>query len=451
MPIDTNTSLNARLIRWGGAALVFSGIAACTQPQSVEPTIEDEARISVGEAPIPVERSDNGAQVPRDIASADEEALYLDRFDRMIEAFSNGGSITSIYDTLDHVPGAATPALLARRQEGTGLTQSARLAAIEYAQARRSAALMVIRNGEVILEGYFSGNSSESLINGKSLAKPLGALAIGRAIETGHIESLDQPASDFLTEWRGTPKEAITIRHLLGMRSGLAPQASGPTADHIMNRAYLHPRHGEIIINEYPLVNEPGARYEYANANAELIAPIIKRATGQDYASWVSAELIDKLDAAGGDIWVNRSGGIAHSGCCILLPAETFAKLGLLVLQDGVWQGETLLPDGYTEAMRSSTPGNIHAGLGVYLGHPYKEFRGANNPESDPFATYHSAPYARDDLYLFDGNSNQVIYMIPSEDLLILRVGDTPSRDMPWDNAILPNLILEGLSDEKSP
>ena len=445
MLIDTSYGLGLFAKR-AAMAFIFGMAAACTQPETANPAIEQgtsTAEVSEQSSPPETPYEPDAAQQN---VSADEEELYLDRFERMIAAFSGGGSIASIYDTLDQVRGAATPVLLPRKSD-TGLTESARLKAIEYAEARKSAALMVIRNGDVILETYFGENDSDSLINGKSLAKPLGALAIGRAIMDGHIHSLEQPASDFLTEWQGTPKEAITIRQLLGMRSGLAPQSGGPSPDHIMNRAYLHPRHDEIIINAYPLENEPGTRYDYSNANAELIAPIIERATGQDYASWVSAELIAKLDASGGDIWINRSGGVAHSGCCILLPAETFAKLGLLVMQDGAWGGEQLLPEGYSDAMRQSTPENIHAGLGIYLGHPYKEHRGANNPDSDPFATYHSAPYARDDLYLFDGNSNQVVYMIPSEDLLILRVGDTPSRELPWDNAVLPNLILEGLSD----
>ena len=430
------------------AAVVFllGVVAACIEPESADPAIENgTSAAEVPEQNLPLATPDKSDTAQQGFSPAEEE-LYLDRFDRMVAAFSGGGSITSIYDTLDKVRGATTPVLLPRKPD-TGLTESTRLKAIEYAEARKSAALMVIRNGEVILETYFGEHDHDSLINGKSLAKPVGVLAIGRAIMDGHIRSLDQPASDFLTEWQGTPKETITIRHLLSMRSGLAPQSGGPSPDDIMNRAYLHPRHDEIIINEYPLEKEPGTRYDYSNANAELIAPIIKRATGQTYASWVSAELVDKLDASGGDIWINRGGGVAHAGCCILLPAETFAKIGLLVMQDGAWDGEQLLPEGYTDAMRQSTPENIHAGLGVYLGQPYKEHRGANNPDSDPFATYHSAPYARDDLYLFDGNSNQVLYMIPSEGLLILRTGDTPSRDLPWDNAVLPNLILEGLSD----
>jgi hypothetical protein len=57
----------------------------------------------------------------------------------------------------------------------------------------------------------------------------------------------------------------------------------------------------------------------------------------------------------------------------------------------------------------------------------------------------HGAPYLADDLFLFDGNANQVVYIVPSLDLIILRVGDPPPREPEWDNAILPNLIMSGI------
>ena len=74
--------------------------------------------------------------------------------------------------------------------------------------------------------------------------------------------------------------------------------------------------------------------------------------------------------------------------------------------------------------------------------------RGAGNPSrSNMPTTYHSEPYASPDLFLFDGNANQVIYFIPSEDLIIIRLGDAPPEDASWDNAYLPNLILRDLKN----
>lgn len=69
-----------------------------------------------------------------------------------------------------------------------------------------------------------------------SLAKPMSVIAVGRAMAEGHIDSLDEPAANYFQEWRGTPRAAITVRHLLGMRSGLGNR---PPADTEWDNTYL--------------------------------------------------------------------------------------------------------------------------------------------------------------------------------------------------------------------
>ncbi len=432
------------------SSAIFGLLSACSGGDGEH---RDSAS-SVSEGPAPQTNLETlSDQENTDVTSeivARHEAAYLDRYNRMIQVFSTGAKTSSLYDTLAPIAGATNPNRLPKAERSLLNTETIQ-AAIGYAGERNSEALMVLKDGEILLEQYFEDAHAASKINGKSFAKPVGVVAVGRAIAEGHVKSLDQAAADFLTEWKDTPKADITIRQLLGMRSGLHQQSFSPTPDDIMNRAYLHPRHEDILINEYPLLHEPGTRYDYSNANAELIAPLLARATGQPYEQWVSQQILRPLRAAGGEIWLNRDGGVAHSGCCILLPAETFAKIGQLLLQDGVWNGARILPEGYVAQIRKPTSENQHAGLGVYLGAPFTQWRGAHNPDIDSFSTYHSAPYAADDLFLFDGNSNQVLYMVPSENLLILRMGGTPSREFSreqaWDNAFLPNLILKDLQN----
>ena len=75
------------------------------------------------------------------------------------------------------------------------------------------------------------------------------AIAVGRAMALGKIRSLDQPVADFIPEWRTDERRRlILVRHLLDMRSGFLPQSMSPDPAHILNRAYLHPRHDDIII-----------------------------------------------------------------------------------------------------------------------------------------------------------------------------------------------------------
>ena len=378
------------------------------------------------------------------LSRVDEEAVYMQRYEAQEQAAKAGGGLPS-YDPLEQVAGAAPiqPLPLATPDIATAAIAQAR----EFAAVRNSSAFLVWHKGALIEETYFDGYDRDALVNAKSLAKPLTAIVIGRAIAQGYVKSLDQPVADFITEWRDDPRKSkILIRHLLDMRTGLLPQdiPSGP--DDILARAYLHPRHDEIIINEYPLVNEPGTRYDYSNANAELVAPLIERATGMRYANYLSEALLEPLGAAGGTIFVNRPGGTAHSGCCVQLPARTWLKLGILLLDDGVWNGQQLLPEGYVTAMRTPTKQNPNAGLGVWTGEPYAKLRGSLNPEIDMGRTPHGEPYAASDLFLFDGNGHQVVYIVPSQDLVILRTGSYPAQDYPWDNSVIPNLIIGGIT-----
>jgi CubicO group peptidase (beta-lactamase class C family) len=412
-------------------ALVASLAVACSAP----PQNATAAPTETAEAEAPVETS----WTP----SPEDEAFYAERYNTFVEAFRSGAATTS-YDTLGPVRGAPAGQTAIPAAEA-GLDPVVAKTITDYAAANNSQALIVYQAGEILHEAYFQDRDADSLIVGKSLAKPLGVVAIGRAIQEGKIGGLDQPVSDFITEWQGTDKESILIRHLLDMRSGLLPQGPAPDAENVLNRAYLHPRHIEVIIHEYPLTHEPGARYEYSNANAEMVAPIIERATGVEYEDWIADQVLMRIDAAGGEVWMNRPGGTAHAGCCMLLPARSWLNLARLVMQDGVWDGERLLPEGYTAQMTTPTPQNTHSGMGVYIGQPYIEYRGFMNPEMPFGKSFHSEPYVDDDLVLFDGNSNQVVYIIPSKELIVLRVGETPPKEPVWDNAFLPNTVSRAL------
>ena len=376
----------------------------------------------------------------------DDATVYQRRFDALFSNAAQSGEGLKGYDTMTPVPGAPDPQPLpaAAPHERT-IDAAALRAARDYAAAANSLAFIVWRKGKIELAEYFGGADWSTPIVSRSLAKPITVQAVGRALKLGKIDSLDQPVADFIDEWRDSDKRKIRVRHLLDMRSGLLPQGFSLEPDNILNRAYLHPRHEDIIVNEYPLTHEPGSRYEYSNATSDLVAVLIQRATGEKYEEWVSEQVLKPLGAQGGEVWVNRPGGVAHAGCCMLLPAESYLRMAILLLQDGVWDGKRLLPEGYVDEVTTPTPMNPHTGMGVYVAGRYIERRGAANPEVELGRTLHGEPYLAADLFLFDGNSNQVVYIVPSEDLIVLRVGNRPPKEPEWDNAYLPNTLIAGI------
>lgn len=374
-------------------------------------------------------------------ADPELERLYLERVQA---AAANRGEMPR-YDPLEAVPGAADPRPFPAAPRPT-IAADALAAARAYAERNASSAFIVLRDGKVEDAAYFGDTRRDTPIVSKSLAKPVTALAIGRAIRLGKIRSLDQSVADFITEWRGTPKAAIRIRHLLDMRSGLLAQGFSPDPQNIWSRAYLHPAHDRVLIEDYPLTDPPGSVYEYSNATSELVALVIGRATGMRYAAFVGRELLQPIGAAGGEVWIDRPGGLAHSGCCMMLPAESWARLGQLILDQGRAGGRALLPPGYVAEMMRGTAENPHYGLGLWVAGPYVERRGFGNPKRGLPAVLHSEPYLAADTVMFDGNSNQLVYIIPSERLVILRTGATPPKTPEWDNATLPNTILRGIA-----
>lgn len=380
-------------------------------------------------------------------AASDQDAVYRARFDAMMKA----GGVVTHYDPMEVVPGArsAVPLRVATAAERS-IRGDALDRATAYAGANNSSALIVWRNGTVQRETYFGAANRATQIVSKSLSKPLGAIAVGRAIALGRIKSLDQPVADFIPEWTSTPKAAILVRHLLDMRSGMLGQMTSPDPAHPINRAYLGPDHDRVLIHDYPLVDVPGTRFGYSNAVADMIALLIERATGMRYAEFIGREVLTPIGAPGGRIWVDRPGGLAHSGCCMTLPAESWLRLGVLLLDDGMAGRRRLLPRGYVTQMTTPTPQNPYYGLGVWVAGRYVKRRGFTGVDGPGPQVLHGAPYADRTLFLFDGNANQVVYISPATRMVIVRVGDAPPRQpTEWDNSVLPNLLIDGIVPRK--
>lgn len=376
---------------------------------------------------------------------ASEEVVYRDRLATFV---ADPGNFP--YAPMEALPGTSRWRPLPKVRRPT-ISVDALKRADNYAEVMRSSALLVWRDGKLEHAWYGEGVDATTLLVSKSLSKPLASIAIGRAILLGKITSLDQPISDFLPELKGTQKGRILVRHLLDMRSGMLHQGFSADPEHLYNRAFLDTDFGHHIIEDYPMIGEPGTLYSYANAPADLIAVVIERATGRRYGEFVSDEVLRPLGAQGGEIWVGKAGGLAHSGCCATLPAETFLRLAVLLLDDGKWHGRRLLPEGYVAQMRKGTPQNPSFGLGVWRGEPYLQRRGFGAPGQLGPKVLHSEPYLDPAMFLFDGNSNQTVQISPAHRLIVLRMGPTPpapsaSGSPEWDNSFLLNTLIRGLT-----
>ena len=373
--------------------------------------------------------------------------VYWQRY-QALQATGGSGDVDQ-YSPTEALVGAHDGFMPVVPEAARSIPAEALAAAREYAAANRSSSLLVWHRGALQSADYWGGDAATA-VNSRSLHKMLGGLLIGAAIQDGHIASLDDPVANYITEWRGTPKAAITIRNVLQMSSGLMWFRQGG-ANSVASRRYIDPYWDRVLLDEVPLEFTPGSAWDYSDITADVMPHIIERATGMRYAQYLDAALLKPLRAPGGRIWINREGGMPHGGCCVMLPPEAWLRIGLLTLADGRVGERQLLPPWWTAEMRKPSAVNPHFGLMMWLGQPFAQRRLFHRPDSPANAVprpgaYSSEPYLADDLYLFDGMNGQLVYVVPSQQLVIVRTGLRPERGKPeWDNSKLPNLILRGL------
>lgn len=319
----------------------------------------------------------------------------------------------------------------------------------DFAEQRNSSSLLIWHKGELQFREHFQGLDANTEIVGKSMAKMVLSLVVARAIEQGFIAGLDEPAATYLDEWQGTPKAEISIRNMLHMAAGFEKYYTlDPSPFGNFMRSYIGGHNESIMLNDYELVDQPGTKYDYSQVTSDLLGIILERATGKPYGEYLSESLIQPLGAQGGQVMMNRPNGLAHTGCCLLLPSESWLRLGILLANAGEVNGEQLFPQGWMQDYLEPSSTNPAFGLHIWLGQPYFKSRGWSTPgEAKSRGVLHSEPYLADDLFLFDGNGHQVVYIVPSEQLVIVRTGGRPPRDagLEWDNAYIPNAVIRAI------
>lgn len=337
------------------------------------------------------------------------------------------------YEPREVIPGRRGAELPEARRN---LIPSAVLAKAEaWCDARNSSALLVVHRGEIVLERYWRGHHAAAFTNSMSMAKTLVALLVGIAIDDGSLTSLDASASQWLTEWAGDKRSRITLRQLLQMCSGLgsAKHDNDPTSD--IGYMYLG-TDSLYIVAGVGLAEKPGTRFEYNSINTQALAIILERATGQRFAEYLSEQLWIPIGATDASVWLDDEGGLAKAAGGVFATARDWVRVGLLIQRRGRADGKQVVPADYIAAMMTPSPLEPDYGLHLWLGND-----GIRSEEED-----HDEPFVAEDLLYLDGKHRQRVYLIPSRELVIVRVGE---RAADWDDAFLPNLLVRALRDSQ--
>lgn len=253
-------------------------------------------------------------------------------------------------------------------------------------------AVLVTKDGYLIGERYSQGYGADSLGTSWSVAKSFYSAAIGVAIDEGHIASVDQKASDIITEWQGTAKANVTLHHMLQMRSGYSA----------FDNVFFETDQTAYAIDR-PIVRAPGSQFAYSNANSQLFETILRRTTGLSAHDYLSQKILAPIDidlkAVG--LWFDAAGINPLTYCCIDMKAADFARFGLLYARDGQWRGNQILPAGY---VASSLTANGWYGYQWWILN----------------AAYFSGEPAAIEVASAQGLNGQYIFVWPEEDVVIV-------------------------------
>jgi CubicO group peptidase (beta-lactamase class C family) len=202
--------------------------------------------------------------------------------------------------------------------------------------------LLVVKNGHLIAEDYFNAGSVDQKDRLQSVTKSFTSALVGIALDRGCLSSVDQKMLDFFPEVAekvtDPRKEQITIRNLLQMRAGYPREEDDPVLwDGLLSGHYLP------LIEEFPLVSDPGTRFYYSNLTSNWLGIIVDRSCGMNLMAYAEEYLFSPLDMNAGE-WGQDAEG-HNNGCGDLhLAARDTAKFGLLYLNDGVYKGDQIVP-----------------------------------------------------------------------------------------------------------
>ena len=405
----TDAPAPVRAMAAGYKALMVCGALRNAEAAGGERTLESvEANELVGiypeldplvrEMPVEIERA--LFSVAWDAALPPRMAVY--RPDRGCSVMPVGWSQHAVEAPVpEPTPEAA---LLAGAPDGDALALAAAVEgafANGYGEGANTTAVLVLQDGRVVAERYAAGFGPDTPQRTWSVAKSLAGTIIGAAVQRGEVD-VNAPAD--IPDWSrpGDPRQAITLDNLMRMASGLTSDTAGNRTDAL----YF----GGVGVDEqattWPLIAAPGTRYRYAN-NDTLLAVL---SIADSFDTHPPAELFRRLGMY--DTWAETDWrGNYMLSSQVWSTARDLARFGQLYLDDGMIDGERVLPEGWLE----------------YVSRPSGPQPRGEQGYGATFWLFDKSEGIPADAISANGNRGQYVIIVPSRDIVIVRRGEDPA------------------------
>ncbi len=284
-------------------------------------------------------------------------------------------------------------------------------------------AVVVVKDGRIVGERYGEGFSASTPLIGWSMTKTVNAALVGTVVGAGRL-SVGQKS--LLKQWSGDPRSQISLADLLSMSSGLAFNEDYGDVTDVTRMLYLEPDMATFAAS-MPTEAGPGETFSYSSGTANILARIWQNAVGDagEAARWPQERLFGPLGMASATLEQDARGTFTGSSY-LYATAHDWARFGQFLLQDGTWNGTQILPPGWVAMMREPNPVS-DSGFGPEYTKGQMWLRGpeGGTPEGDDPDEGFSLP---DDTVWALGHDGQSIAIVPSQGLVVVRLGLSPSK-----------------------
>jgi len=292
--------------------------------------------------------------------------------------------------------------------------------ALRENEIRNIHSLLIVRNGRLVLEEYFKGHDAGELHELQSVSKSFTSALVGIAIDRGEIEGVHEKVLAFFPDMEGIDnlddrKRRMTLEDLLTMRSGTDYHESGPDSPHFqlnrMNREWTK------FILDRPMISEPGTSFRYDSGAVILTSAILQARTGMHADAYAETHLFAPLGIERAR-WYRNAEGHPHTGGGLHLRSRDMAKLGLLYLRKGGWEGTQILPASWV-AESLSRQVKLEGQSNRVVGYGYWWWVLPPAPGGS----------GTQDIYGAFGFKGQYIFVVPEYDIVVVVTAGARNRD----------------------
>ncbi len=224
---------------------------------------------------------------------------------------------------------------------------------------RSVTSLIVLKSGNMVFEEYYKGTSENDLRISWSVAKSFLSALVGVLLEEGAIESIDDPVIQYAPELQDSGYEKASLRNVLQMSSGVLFDEDYLDKNSDINRMGREIALGGTLDGFAARIDqtftEPGKAMQYVSIDTHVIAMVVRGATGRSVTELLSEKIIVPLGLEKDPLYLTDGEGVAFVLGGLNLTARDYARFGQMILQDGFFNGQQIIPKGWVRASTQAT------------------------------------------------------------------------------------------------